>query len=466
MAEDKGKIEKIREKIRQFPASPGLYFMKDSKDAVLYIGKAKNLRSRVSSYFLPSSDIYSSRGPKIAEMLEQVCSVSCLETESEVDAILQEARLIKDIRPPYNTNLLDDKTFPYLQITTYEDFPGVYITRNPGEKRCRLFGPFTAIRELRGVLVLLQKIFKFRTCKLEISADDEKRRFFRPCLLHSINQCTAPCAAKINKEEYSEIIEELTKFLRSKRSVVLRDLKDKMQKASSRLRFEEAAEYRDKINLISKLESRGTVSENVQPELFVHNLSAANQKLAEMLGSADPIRTIEGFDIAHLGGSETVGSLVKFIDGSPFKHGYRRFKIKTVEGIDDYASMQEVIRRRYKRAMDGRELLPDMLLIDGGLGQLHAVENVLDEFEGQKPYLASLAKKEELIYISGKDRPLRLPANSPVRKLFQYIRDESHRFAQHYHHILRRKAFLEEAENKAKKPRTKRKKKSKNKPEE
>ena len=445
--------------------TPGLYFMRDDKETVLYIGKAKNLRSRVASYFQPSADLASTRGPKIVEMVERVASVTFMETDSEVDAILQEPRLIKDIRPPYNTDLLDDKTFPYLQITTGQDFPGVYITRNPGQERSRLFGPFTAIRELREVLVVLQKIFKFRTCRLEISQSDDKRRFFRPCLLHSINQCSAPCASKISREEYKAIIDDLTKFLRSKRSAILKELRVNMQEASAEFRFEDAATYRDRIKLIEKLDSRGNVSDNVQPELFVQDLSEANEKLALILGSEDPIRTIEGFDIAHLGGTDTVGSLVKFIDGKPFKQGYRRFKIKTVDGINDYASLQEVIHRRYKRAVEGQELLPDLLLIDGGIGQLHAVEQVLAEFDGPKPYIASLAKREEIIYVSGFDEPIRLPANSPVRKLFQYIRDESHRFAQHYHHILRRKTFLEEAEKKSKKakPRAKRKKNTKDK---
>jgi excinuclease ABC subunit C len=439
---EKNTIEHIREMISKFPTSAGLYFMKDHKDKVLYIGKAKNLRSRAASYFQPGSDLASSRGPKIVEMISKVASVDYMEAKSEVDAVLQEARLIKDIRPPYNTDLLDDKSFPYLQITTGEDFPGIYITRNPGQKKCRLFGPFTTGKDLRAALVLMQKIYKFRTCKLDISAEDHKRRFFRPCLLYSINQCTAPCADKISKNEYKQIITDVTKFLRSKRAVVIRDLQKKMETAAANLNFEKAAKLRDRIKLIERLDERGTVESNQQPEVFAADPKEANEKLARLLGSESPIRTIEGFDIAHLGGTDTVGSLVKFIDGRPFKEGYRRFRIKTVKGIDDYASLQEVIRRRYKYAAGGEELWPDLVLIDGGKGQLHAIENVLRDFEGPKPYLASLAKKDEIIYISGIDKEIKLPANSPVRKLFQYVRDEAHRFAQHYHHILRRKSVI------------------------
>ncbi len=439
----------IREMIAEFPAAAGLYFMKDNKDKVLYIGKAKNLRSRAASYFQPGSDVSISRGPKISEMLEKVRTVDYMETKSEVDAVLQEARLIKDIRPPYNTDQMDGKSFPYLQITTGEDFPGVYITRNPGKQRCRLFGPFTAIRDLRAALVMMQKIFKFRTCRLEISADDHKRRYFRPCLLYNIKQCSGPCADKISKAEYKQIITDLTKFLKSKRSVTLRETKEKMQKAADNLEYEKAARLRDRIRLIENLDNRGTVEYNQQPELFAADPGEATEKLAAFFGSESPIRTIEGFDIAHISGSDTVGALVKFIDGRPFKDGYRRFKIKTVKGIDDYASLQEVIRRRYRRADAGEELLPDVILIDGGIGQLHAIEQVFSQIEGPKPYLASLAKKDEIIYISGREGEIKLPSNSPIRKLFQYVRDEAHRFAQHYHHILRKKSIIPQ-ENKKK----------------
>ncbi len=193
----KDRLEAIREKIRTFPTGPGLYFMKAPGDVVLYIGKAKNLRTRIAGYFQPGSDLMTSRGPKILEMVNKVETVDYLEAKNEVDAILQEARLIKDIRPAYNTAMVDSKTFPYLEITTRQQFPGVYITRNPRNPRSRLFGPFTGARDLRAVLVVLQKIFKFRTCNLDIRQANEKRRFFRPCILYSIKQCTAPCGARI-----------------------------------------------------------------------------------------------------------------------------------------------------------------------------------------------------------------------------------------------------------------------------
>ncbi|TKJ38981.1 MAG: excinuclease ABC subunit C [Planctomycetes bacterium B3_Pla] len=448
--------------MKDFPTGPGLYFMKGSGDKVLYIGKAKNLRSRVASYFQPGSDLTASRGPKIAEMIGKAATVDFLETPNEVEAVLTEARLIKDIRPPYNTDLVDNKTFPYLEITTGEDFPGVYITRKPQQHGSRLFGPFAGARDLRDVLVVLQKIFKFRTCKLDIREDDRKRKFFRPCLLYSIKQCTAPCGAKIDRHEYKRIVTDLVKFLRSKRSTVLRQLKKQMAEASEALEYEKAAMFRDRIRLIERLDRRGSPDEHVQPELFAADPTEALIQLRELLEAAEPVRIIEGIDVANISGAEAVGSLVKFIDGKPFKSGYRRFRIKTVKGIDDYAMIAEVVKRRYKYALRGEELWPDLVLIDGGLGHLRAAEAAFrdmlaatrDEGRGMKDEgcdtryairntrIASIAKREEEIYLQGSRRPLKLPARSPARKLLQYVRDEAHRFAQHYHHILRGKKML------------------------
>jgi len=447
-------FEKMRKKIKTFPTGPGLYFMKTANDKVLYIGKAKNLRSRVGSYFQAGGELAASRGPKILEMISKTETVDFIEMESEVDAILKEARLIKDIQPPYNTDLVDDKTFPYLEVKTRQDFPGVYLTRKPQAKGSRLFGPFTNAKELRQVLVILQKIFKFRTCKLEIKDQDPKRRFFRPCILYSINQCRAPCAEKITKENYKEIIRDLVKFLKSKRSAVLRQLKKQMAETAEAREFEKAAMFRDRIRLIERLDRRGSLAEDVQPEVFAAEPAEALEQLQKLLKSTQPIRIIEGIDIAHIAGEGAVGSLVKFIDGRPFKNGYRRFKIKSVKGIDDYAMISEVVRRRYKYAAKGEELWPDLILIDGGLGQLHAAEDAFNEIKKKalsekiadksvlNVKLAAIAKKEEEIYLQGQKKPLKLSANSPARKLLQYVRDEAHRFAQHYHHILRTKKLL------------------------
>ena len=442
---EKERYRKVREKVKSFPTGPGLYFFKAAGDKVLYIGKAKDLRARVAGYFQPGADLLASRGPKIVEMINKVRDVDYLQTPNEVDAILKEARLIKDIRPPYNTELVDDKSFPYLEITTGDEFPGVYTTRKPRPSGSRLFGPFAGAKDLRQVLVVLQKIFKFRTCKLDIKEDDPKRKFFRPCILYSIKQCTAPCAARIDRQEYKRnTIDDLVRFLRSKRSAILRGLKRQMAEAAQALEYEKAAMLRDRIRLIERLDRRGSLTEHVQPEVFAGDPTEALVELQSILQRKEPVRIIEGIDIADIAGAEAVGSLVKFIDGRPFKSGYRRFKIKTVKGIDDYAMIAEVVKRRYKYALRGEELWPDLVLIDGGLGHLHAAEQAFREMNAPMLKVASIAKKQEEIFLQGSSKPLKLPAHSPARKLLQYVRDEAHRFAQHYFHILRRKKTLGE----------------------
>jgi excinuclease ABC subunit C len=306
-----------------------------------------------------------------------------------------------------------------------------------------LFGPFASAKDLRAVLVEMQKIFKFRTCNLDIREDDKKRVFFRPCILYSIKQCTAPCAAKIEKREYRKIITDLIKFLKSRRSTVLRQLKGEMQQAAAQLQYEKAAMLRDRIGLIERLDQRGRPEEDVQPEVFAAEPAEALENLQRLLDKNTPVRIIEGIDVANISGTNAVGSLVKFIDGRPFKAGYRRFRIKTVSGIDDYAMIGEVVKRRYKYALAGEELWPDLVLIDGGLGHLHAAERAFRQMKSPMPKVAAIAKKEEVVYLQGSLKPLKLPAHSPTLKLLQYARDEAHRFAQHYLHILQRKKLLD-----------------------
>lgn len=418
--------------------------MKDAEGRVLYVGKAKDLRSRVNSYFQPGADLLNSRGPDICRMVEKVADIDILECESEVDALIKESRLIKDIQPPHNAMLKDDSSFPYIEITVRDDFPAVYVTRTPRLKGSKLYGPFLSASAIRDAVNALQKVFKFRTCEIEIQDGDDARRFFRPCLLHAINQCTAPCADLISKNDYAQDIDRLKKFLASKRTVLVRQLTKEMEAASKEQRFEEAAKLRDRIKAIGSLALSGDVREDVQPEVFFIDPRVGIEKLAELLGLDTPPRAMECIDIAHLQGGEMVGSLVCFIDGRPFKNGYKRFQIKTVEGIDDYAAIREVITRRYRHAAEGEELYPDVIQIDGGLGQLHAAMEAFSEMNVKPPMVVALAKKEEELYIQAKKAPIRLARNNEALRVLQHMRDEAHRFAQYYHKILRRKKTLEE----------------------
>ena len=430
------------------PATPGVYLFKDRDGHVLYVGKANNLPNRVRTYFLESCDV----GPKKQPMLELIDDVDVIECEGEWEALLLEARLIKDLRPRFNSLLKDDRTFPYLVVTVQADFPGVYITRTPSDpefKGARVLGPFTSVHALRQSLQLLQRVFKYRTCSLDILADDPKNQTFRPCLLHPIGQCTAPCGNRISKVAYRQDIDRFLKFINSKRSVMLRDLRTEMESASEAQQFEQAAVLRDQIKAIEKLDDRERRRDgdtvNWQPEVtsFVHDPSKGVASLQKTLGLDQPLRGMEAIDIAHLSGGETVGSKVCFIDGRPFKEGYRRYRVRTVEN-DDYAAIKEVVLRRYREAGDGHELYPDVILIDGGLGQLHAALEAFDSLDQKPPMVISLAKKEELMYVQQRSEPIRLGRENLGLKLCQAIRDEAHRFAQHYHHILRRKSVLDE----------------------
>ena len=335
------RIARLREKIATFPKSPGVYLMKDAEGRVLYVGKGRDLRARVSSYFQDSADLLNTRGPDIAQMAASVQDIDILECETEVDALLTENRLIKDIQPPHNARQKDDKSFPYLEITTGDDFPGVYVTRKPRRKGRKLFGPFISAGGLRDAVNALQRVFKFRTCSLEIEAADDKRRFFRPCLLHAIKQCTAPCAAMISREDYAADIQRLIRLLKSKRSTLLRQMQREMEAAAAQRDYEHAAVLRDRIKAIQSLSLSGSVEDDLQPEVFYIDPTAGLEKLWRVLDLPERPRIVEGIDIATLQGEDSVGSLVCFIDGRPFKSGYRRYKIKTVAGVDDYAMIRE-----------------------------------------------------------------------------------------------------------------------------
>jgi excinuclease ABC subunit C len=372
-----------------------------------------------------------------------IADIDFLPAESEVDALLMEARLVKDIQPRFNVELKDDKTFPYLQIRMREDFPRVEFTRTPRRRGVKLYGPFTSAKTLRHAMQVLQRIFQFRTCSLDIREDDPRWRWFRPCLLHSIHQCTAPCNFRVTKEDYRKQIRKLRMVMEGNKDKLLREMEAEMQEASAAMHFEKAARLRDDILALRKLGQRGEVDRDVQPEVFPIDPKKGLVGLRKVLGLEKTPRTIEGVDIAHLGGEDMVASLVSFIDGLPFKPGYRRYKIKSVVGVDDFASIREVVTRRFRRLFQEEQTFPDVLLIDGGKGQLNAALAAFGMLYIEPPVLLSLAKREEEIYRPGADEPLKLSRHSAALRLLQYVRDEAHRFAQHYHHILRRRKLDE-----------------------
>jgi excinuclease ABC subunit C len=439
-------LDALLSKARSLPAVPGVYLMKDADGTVIYVGKAVRLPDRVSSYFVPSADL----GFKKQPMLEIVADFDIIECESEWEALLTENRLIKDLKPAprFNVRLKDGKSFPYLVITQREDYPRVFVTRNPADPAiigAKVFGPFTNAGSLRQAVSMLQRVFKFRTCSLDIEAGNPRNRAFRPCILYNIKQCTAPCAERITPEAYRVDVDRFVRFLSSKRSSMIRELRSEMELASKELRFEQAAQLRDQIITLEKLDDRASVADGFQPEMEITPIDPlrGTKALQKLLEVDAPIRCLEAFDIAHLQGNQTVASKVCFIDGKPFKDEYRRYKITTVTN-NDFDAMREVLSRRYREAGQGQELYPDLILIDGGAGQLASAMDVFTQLAVKPPLVVSLAKKQEQIYRVGEAEPLTPSRTNLGLRLLQSARDEAHRFAQAYHHILRRKSTLEE----------------------
>jgi len=429
--------DSLTEKVRAFPAAAGVYLMKDARGRVLYVGKSVSLRDRVLSYLRGQE----AARQNIAAMMDKVADVDFIQTPGEVDALLTEQRLIKDLHPQYNVDLKDDKSYPYIEIRRKEVFPRVLVSRDvkPGSK---VYGPFTQVEELRAAHALLQRIFKFRVCSLEICLNDSRSRYRRPCLYYHINSCLAPCAGRVSKQEYSSALRRLYQFLDGKRQVVINALRRDMEAAAKELDFELAARKRDELWAIESLAKRGLFADYRSAGALDFNPREALMELSRAVGLQQPPRLIDGVDIATIHGSDSVGSVVTFVDGRPYKDGYRKYKIKEVKGLDDYAMIKEVIRRRYGRLKKEESLMPDLLLVDGGPGQLAAALEGLAQAGARPGTVASLAKREELVFIEGRKEPIRIPRTSGGLKILQFVRDEAHRFAQRYHHVLRDRRFF------------------------
>jgi len=425
------------EKIKAFPTGAGVYLMKDARGRVLYVGKSVSLKDRVLGYFRGGE----AARQNVTAMIEKVADVDYIETPSEVDALLAEQRLIKDLRPKYNVDLKDDKSYPYLEIRRRQPFPQVLVSRKV-ERGSKVYGPFVEVDELRAAHALLQRIFKFRVCSLEIEESDKRRFSRRPCLYHHIDSCLAPCAGRVSKEEYRKAIRRLCQFLDGKRTKVVRALEKEMEKASKALDFETAARKRDELKALESLSKRALFADYRSAGAIDFDARGALDELAAAMGLESPPRLMEGVDVATIRGSDSVGSVVTFVDGRPCKSGYRKYRIKRTKGMDDYAMIREVVSRRYRRLAREESFLPDLLLVDGGPGQLaSALEGVKEAGAGPRT-VASLAKREEMVFLEGREEPLDLARTSSGLKVLQFVRDEAHRFAQRYHHVLRDKRFF------------------------
>lgn len=541
----------LKEKLKILPKQPGVYLMKDKYGEIIYIGKAKVLKNRVRSYFQESRQHHY----KTDILKQHIHDFDYIVTDSEVEALILEANLIKNHYPKFNIKLKDDKTYPFIKVTINEDFPRIFKTRIVKKDGARYFGPFADVKAVYKTLNILKKIFPIRMCKKKI---EQGKNNDRPCLNYHIKKCLGPCCGAISKEEYHRIVKEVILFLEGKTNELSKDLKQKMAVAAEGLDFEKAAFYRDslqaveKIILNQKIVTEDQVNRDIiaiareedlaclqvmiirqgrlmgqehflmesvleedldeilsafikqfylnQPNLpkeillqialndtetirqWLHEMASRKVvlhvpqrglkknlvelahknavenlkkgKIKELSSQERPLKgvkelqsylllerppiRIEGFDISHIQGSDTVASMVVFENGRPKKEDYRRFKIRVAEGSpDDFASMNEVVGRRYKRVVEDELKMPDLILIDGGKGQLNAALEILQNLGVTDQAILGLAKKEEEVFLPGRSEPIILPRHSEALYLIQRVRDEAHRFAVSYHRRLR-----------------------------
>ena len=536
---ERAAIFNAREFLKSLTGMPGVYRMLDDHGRVLYVGKAGNLKKRVSSYFRKTG-----LSPKTRALVEQIAGIDVTVTHTEGEALLLESNLIKRHRPRYNVLLRDDKSYPYIYLSADDDFPRVTLHRGARRRRGRYFGPYPSAGSVRESLQLLQKLFRVRQCEDSFFGNRS-----RPCLQYQIGRCTAPCTGEISSEDYARDVRLTIMFLEGRSNAIIDELVKLMERASARRDYERAAVYRDRIASLRHVQERQYISKergdidiiachlghgcasvqvffvrggrnlgnaaffpkvpiesseadvlsafipqyyldkDIPPELVVshapgdagvieevlgshcgHGVAIRSQvrgdrsrwidmalnnaahalqvrinsrtgyaarvaELAAVLGLDEPPVQIECFDISHTGGESTVASCVVFGREGPLKSAYRRFNIRDIRPGDDYAALEQAVTRRYTRLLRGEEKLPDLLLIDGGKGQVSAVCRVLDELQVPDLPVVGVAKGPgrrpglEKLYLAASGETLDLPADSPAQHLVQQIRDEAHRFA-------------------------------------
>jgi excinuclease ABC subunit C len=453
-------------KLRDVPHKPGVYLMKDRLKRVIYVGKARDLRKRLSQYFMPSRKMTADL--KTRALLDSVWDFDIHEVRSEPEALLLEGKLIKEFRPKYNVSFRDDKRFLLVKVNLNDPIPRFQLTRLKKEDGCRYFGPFAHAGALRSTLSWMRKRFGIRSCRVFEPGETDYRR----CLDHIIKNCSAPCIRKVSLEEYRTRVAQACEFLEGQNHESLKQLEAEMKKAAEKLDFERAAEIRNMLVDLRRTTrparrfTRGSLPSTVDP-------AADLATLADALLLPGPPAVMECFDISNISTTHIVASMVSFRNGVPDKANYRRYRIRTVSGQDDFASMAEVVRRRYSRVLlEGREIapdlvefnqepadeamqrikearperlvrLPDLIIVDGGKGQLSSACRELQRLGLASVPIIGLAKEFEEIYRPGRPLPLSLPEDSGALRLLQRIRDEAHRFANSYHQLLLKKRIAE-----------------------
>lgn len=547
---------KLKSHLKNLPASPGVYQFINKHGKVIYVGKAKNLKNRVKTYF--QSNIGSA---KTLAMVQKIEDFELVLTDSELEALILESNLIKELKPRYNVNLKDDKSFPFIKVTN-ELFPRVYSTRRIINDGSKYFGPYTDVKSMRNSLRMINQIFKMRSCKLDITQKSIKDKKFRVCLDYHIKKCDGPCEGLISPAAYNEMVDEVVKLLKGRTDDLIKDLKLKMDSAASNLEYEKAAEIRDKIDQLNSISSKQKIvsTDDDDRDVFavafeskdsactVFNIRSGKlvgkkqlrlsieegEEINEIYSAAlkfyyndfvelpkeivlesEPVdisaliewlklkagrkikitipqrgdlkslvkmckqnallqlkeiqlqkmknlgnapyslsalqrdlrlktlpKKIECFDISNLQGTDTVASMVVFEDGKPKKSLYRKFIIKSADGPDDFLSMREVIERRYSRLRSENLPLPDLIMVDGGKGQLSSAVEILDNLGFNNYNIIGLAKRLEEVFFPGNSEPESIPKTSSGLKLLQHVRDEAHRFAITFHRDRRSKRTI------------------------
>ncbi|HEY1489567.1 MAG TPA: excinuclease ABC subunit UvrC [Verrucomicrobiae bacterium] len=456
--------EAIRKKLGIVPHKPGVYLHKDRFGTVIYVGKALDLRKRVSQYFQSSRRM--GWDLKFNALVEAICDFEVHVVRSEPEALLLESKLIKEFKPRFNVSLRDDKRYLMLKVNLNDPIPNFTFTRFKKDDGARYFGPFVNSMALRNTVALARKQFNLRGCRVFTPGEAD----YKHCLYAHLKYCTAPCVGNVTREQYLEQVKAACNFLEGQCREMQGQLEEEMKKASAAHEFEKAADLRDLLRDLhdtwKKTEKFTRVPYNLPLAINPQNDLAELAKVLDL--PVLPLR-IEGFDISNISGTFAVASLVSFKNGRPDRANYRRFKIKTVNGQDDFASMAEVVRRRYSRLKqnagqasrlsknpfqeklkengDRRDAcpttMPDLILIDGGKGQLGMACAELKKLGLEKIPVIGLAKEFEEIYIPEKSLPLRLGLDHPAVKLLQRVRDECHRVANSYNAQLRLKKISE-----------------------
>ncbi len=425
----------VMPKVRDLPHKPGVYLFKDRFNRVIYVGKARDLQKRVSQYFHPARRLKADR--KTQALIESIWDLETHTVKSEPESLLLEGKLIKEYRPRYNVSFRDDKKFLLVRVNLNDPFPRFQLTRIKKDDGSRYFGPFPHSGSLRKTMSLLRRKFHLRTCRPEIPGEVD----FRHCLQHIIKNCSAPCVNKITRAGYLAQVKQACEFLDGASGEMLAEFRAEMKAAAERLDFEKAAEIR---NLLDDLR-RTTQPTKRFARQFVTTVQPTGDMhaLQEALGMAEPPQIIECFDISNISTTHKVASMVCFRGGKPDRENYRRYRIRTVEGQDDFASMAEVVRRRYSRVLSDGIRRPSLIVVDGGKGQLSSARRELEILGlGDLPIIG-LAKEREEIFRPGKSAPLVIDHSSGAIRLLQRIRDEAHRVANGYHQLLMKQRMNE-----------------------